>query len=567
MELGGSDHKDVVTVDEQRAVGADRREPIAFRLQIGVTGHRDAVGSADLFEGLDVRLGEIFALVENTKQTPVRFAILSALAEGADRFVVEAARRLRTHDEVELHAVLPFEEQEYVRDFPEQRSRDQFADLLASATTRSCVASSEDARAESYERAGRYVVDHSDVVIALWNGRPSAGRGGTAEIVDYARKRGVPVVVVTTTRSGCREGPVDSAPGNRDVGGVPELRPSAYDALQRIDEYNARAPVGDRQKRELDLLTARLRRGLSGSPSYRSYRALADWALPHFMRADSLALKWQRRHSWVVAALYVLAALAVTVVALQSQFFPKHPRVVLAEVVLMVALVAIYHYGARVDMNDRWLGYRSLAEAFRSALFMAATGTPPRSQREPSVVLGHVDDPWYQRAFSEAWARRPNCEPEEQDADQLGRFLRDAWIAEQIRYHREAAARFCRSRVRLTAVVFTLFGTTIVAGVLHTFDVSDVFGAGGSRWLVFFAIAFPGFGAALTGIRDQRRYRVHENRSKRTAERLERLQRELESHSELSSVQRLAAETQALLEAENRDWSGVIEFQNLELVI
>jgi hypothetical protein len=32
------------------------------------------------------------------------------------------------------------------------------------------------------------------VLIALWDGQPSRGKGGTAEIVAYARQRGIPVV-------------------------------------------------------------------------------------------------------------------------------------------------------------------------------------------------------------------------------------------------------------------------------------------------------------------------------------------------------------------------------------
>jgi hypothetical protein len=44
----------------------------------------------------------------------------------------------------------------------------------------------------SYETVGRYVVRHSDVLIAIWDGGPG-GRGGTAEIVRYAAHAGVPV--------------------------------------------------------------------------------------------------------------------------------------------------------------------------------------------------------------------------------------------------------------------------------------------------------------------------------------------------------------------------------------
>jgi hypothetical protein len=44
-------------------------------------------------------------------------------------------------------------------------------------------------------------VESSDVLLALWDGGASRGRGGTAEIVAYARERGVPVEVVPVRRT------------------------------------------------------------------------------------------------------------------------------------------------------------------------------------------------------------------------------------------------------------------------------------------------------------------------------------------------------------------------------
>ena len=44
--------------------------------------------------------------------------------------------------------------------------------------------------------AGKVVVDRSSVVLAVWDGQPSRGLGGTADVVAYARQRGVTVTVV-----------------------------------------------------------------------------------------------------------------------------------------------------------------------------------------------------------------------------------------------------------------------------------------------------------------------------------------------------------------------------------
>jgi hypothetical protein len=42
-------------------------------------------------------------------------------------------------------------------------------------------------------RIGRHIVEHSDVVVAAWDGLPAQGRGGTAEIVAKAKALGKPI--------------------------------------------------------------------------------------------------------------------------------------------------------------------------------------------------------------------------------------------------------------------------------------------------------------------------------------------------------------------------------------
>ena len=44
------------------------------------------------------------------------------------------------------------------------------------------------------------MVEHADVLIAVWDGRPARGMGGTADAVAYARQRGVPVLWVHAAR-------------------------------------------------------------------------------------------------------------------------------------------------------------------------------------------------------------------------------------------------------------------------------------------------------------------------------------------------------------------------------
>jgi hypothetical protein len=119
--------------------------------------------------------------------------VISSLAEGADRMVAEAGL---AHGAA-LVAVLPFARAVYLQDFGEQQSKQDFQRLLATAAEvvelDGSTASNEDRNA-SYLAAGEAMVARSDLIFALWDGRPANGPGGTGEIVAYARHHGCPVL-------------------------------------------------------------------------------------------------------------------------------------------------------------------------------------------------------------------------------------------------------------------------------------------------------------------------------------------------------------------------------------
>lgn len=164
------------------------------RIVIGVTGHRKLAAEASLAAAVDAVLDGIERTAAADESGTVRLTVLSPLAEGADRLV---ARRALAREGAELEAVLPMDEKEYAGDFRGNKSKAEFEKLLARARSvrRLPAAASRD---ETYAQAGRYVVDHCDVLIALWDGKPEEGRGGTAEVVRYARKRGRRLYIINT---------------------------------------------------------------------------------------------------------------------------------------------------------------------------------------------------------------------------------------------------------------------------------------------------------------------------------------------------------------------------------
>ena len=52
------------------------------------------------------------------------------------------------------------------------------------------------ARRESYLAASQHLLFEVEELLAVWDGGPSGGLGGTADVVAAARQRGLPVHVI-----------------------------------------------------------------------------------------------------------------------------------------------------------------------------------------------------------------------------------------------------------------------------------------------------------------------------------------------------------------------------------
>ena len=49
---------------------------------------------------------------------------------------------------------------------------------------------------DAYLAASEHVLATVDRMVAVWDGQPSDGRGGTGDIVATARERGLPITVI-----------------------------------------------------------------------------------------------------------------------------------------------------------------------------------------------------------------------------------------------------------------------------------------------------------------------------------------------------------------------------------
>ena len=157
-------------------------------LHVGVTGHRILTDFGKLHKGIEKAL----ELIERAYPGR-RLVVLSSLAEGADRLVVHHALR---RADTGLIVPLPFAVEDYMTDFQSESSKAEFLSLLERAET-VVEPPQVTTRNEAYAAAGHYIADHCSVLLALWDGLESQGKGGTAEIVARARMHKKPVIIVS----------------------------------------------------------------------------------------------------------------------------------------------------------------------------------------------------------------------------------------------------------------------------------------------------------------------------------------------------------------------------------
>ena len=154
---------------------------------IGVTGHRKLNEVEKILTGVDEALHEVKEAFRGEDLT-----IISPLAEGADRLVVWRAME---NNAVHLVVPLPLEVSDYVLDFDSISSKAEFVTLLEEAA-QVIELPAKETREASYQAVGLYILNHSDILIAIWDGQPARGPGGTGQIVAEARKQKMPLAWV-----------------------------------------------------------------------------------------------------------------------------------------------------------------------------------------------------------------------------------------------------------------------------------------------------------------------------------------------------------------------------------
>lgn len=155
---------------------------------IGVTGHRTIDPAL-----VAPKLTEAFARVRAALPGNASLELLSSLAEGTDLL----AHKLAAAEGLRTHTVLPMTWSEFEKDLGPEARVEALAASSKSSSSRVAVGDGE--RPDCYADANTELLLLSDVIVAVWDGEPARGVGGTAEVVTQARALGRPLLWLHST--------------------------------------------------------------------------------------------------------------------------------------------------------------------------------------------------------------------------------------------------------------------------------------------------------------------------------------------------------------------------------
>jgi hypothetical protein len=156
--------------------------------RVGVTGHQELPDDsvAYLVEGVRAVLHDC--------APPLR--VVTALATGADQLVAREVLR----DGGSVHAIVPAGNYESTFS-PGDLHHYKFLIAQADEVTRLDFPEPSE---QAYWAAGKAVVDGCDLLVAIWDGEPARGLGGTGDVVAYATDLGKDVRVIWPGGTGRR---------------------------------------------------------------------------------------------------------------------------------------------------------------------------------------------------------------------------------------------------------------------------------------------------------------------------------------------------------------------------
>ena len=502
---------------------------------VAVTGHRD-IPPEDVARLSEVVSAQLHELSSKYPDSPC--LLLSGLAEGADRLAARCALDVGWS----VGAVLPLSQADYEMDFESDQSVSEFRELLARSIWVRTVSPDMLGRPDCYRKLGEWLARQAQILIALWDGKPGGGPGGTADVVEVFREglpldRPIlpdagPVIHILARRmrdltdhaSGAI-GTVSNLPAQ--PAGLPGDGEAARwnDVLERINQFNMCAAksmatdgnaINSRDNQLLDWS--------DGSESDANLSAAVARRL--YAVANFMSMTAQMERTEMFRGLLALSVLAIFLEKLYSGPF-SDPLLIGCAIIASLAGFVWYLKSVRNHVEGRYLDYRALAEACRVQYFWKIAGI--RDCASDFYLREQRDELEWIRQAVQTTELGPSSGPENHDAAKL-KFVRDAWIDDQLRYFAGhegkpgGKAAFNRDKDKfwsgLTRGLFLSgVGVTLLTALFHGLFVDPA--AETSGWIVQGMILVYGLIFAASGVskvhHETRAFAENANRYQRMA--------------------------------------------------
>jgi hypothetical protein len=155
--------------------------------RVGITGHSNITGeTAEL-----VRVEMSNVISQYAKLDDAGLIGITCLGRGADQVFAEVVLSLKG----QLEVVVPSKDYDQI---PDPKSSARYQRLLRQAVSVREMPF-ETAGPEAYFAATKELIQASEIILAVWDGGPPDGRGGTADAVNFARQAGREIVVIWPT--------------------------------------------------------------------------------------------------------------------------------------------------------------------------------------------------------------------------------------------------------------------------------------------------------------------------------------------------------------------------------
>ncbi len=156
-------------------------------MKICLTGHRP-----DKLYGYDLNNEKWLKLKEYLKDILRQYSpdeAISGMALGCDTIFALAVLELKEEGfPIDLRCAVPFKGQERIWSTPDKR---KYNDILSKADFVD-ILTEESYKPYLLQKRNEYMVDNSDLVIAVWDG----SSGGTKNCIDYAKKKGKDILYI-----------------------------------------------------------------------------------------------------------------------------------------------------------------------------------------------------------------------------------------------------------------------------------------------------------------------------------------------------------------------------------